>query len=152
MRNVKVPQSRIFYGVGLILFNTAGQILTLKELQSKPLIGKKSGMISFPLETVEHGETYNKTLRRLLREEIGINIDKVNMPVKCGNFMHHFDNCTVYYQIYMSMCFNDDIKCNPEDDDVVFNEWLLPDVLIEFKNTRVEVGLFLKKCLDDDFA
>ena len=69
MKNLK----KIITGVGLILANPIGEIAVVREKTSKPAVGKVAGMFTFPLETVEEGESPEKgTLKRLIREEIGV--------------------------------------------------------------------------------
>lgn len=56
----------------LLLFNQKGQLWCVKELQSKPEIGKISGSkdYSFPWETAEPGERQLRTVHRLIVEEV----------------------------------------------------------------------------------
>jgi len=57
-------------GVALILSNPRGEVLLLKELQTKPHLGKYEGMLSPPMETCLEGETNPSTLDRLVEEEL----------------------------------------------------------------------------------
>lgn len=58
--------------VALLLFNPLGQLWCVRELQSKPEIGKIVGSkdYSFPWETVEADERQLRTVHRLIVEEI----------------------------------------------------------------------------------
>ncbi|MEP7162613.1 MAG: hypothetical protein ABI747_02515 [Candidatus Moraniibacteriota bacterium] len=62
----------IVRSVPLVLFNGDGKVFCLRELVSKPDIGKIVGSkdYSVPWETQEVGEEDGDTLRRLLREEV----------------------------------------------------------------------------------
>lgn len=57
--------------VALLIVSPAGRIFCLEELQDKVQYEKYSGMISFPIETIEDGEDREHALERLLREEVG---------------------------------------------------------------------------------
>lgn len=58
--------------VALVIYNDAGEIFTIQELQKKPQFWKIPGMMdySFPWETQEPGESDEATLRRVRREEV----------------------------------------------------------------------------------
>lgn len=57
-------------GVGLLLFAPDMSLYVVEELKSKPQIGKKAGMFSFPLETREDKDrTLTDTIWRLVEEE-----------------------------------------------------------------------------------
>lgn len=58
-------------GVALIVENPEGEILVLRELKSKPWLGKWAGMYSIPMETIKTSESDKETLQRLRREELG---------------------------------------------------------------------------------
>ncbi len=142
-------------GVGLILLCQRGQdILTIKELTSKPGIHKKAGMISFPLETVNEGEDVRAALQRLLVEEIGIRENQITAPDVCGIFTHVFDTCIVHYTMYMAQCKNGNIVHQPEDDDIVIHGWMRPSDLMDLKQSqkRIEVSLFLDECFNNGRA
>lgn len=57
-------------GVALILTNPVGDILILRELRSKPHLGKLEGMLSVPMETSLSSEAAVSTLWRLHEEEL----------------------------------------------------------------------------------
>lgn len=50
------------------------RVLTIEELQTKRSTNKIAGMRSIPMETVEPGESYEDALRRLLEEEVMIEL------------------------------------------------------------------------------
>lgn len=76
------------HSVGLILFDAEGRMYCVRELQSKPEIGKVVGTkdYSFPWETQESDERILRTLHRLIVEEIDAT-DQVQMqfPVEIGS-------------------------------------------------------------------
>lgn len=47
-------------------FNTRQKNLVIEEMKDKPILEKKAGMLSFPMETMEKKETPEATLERLL--------------------------------------------------------------------------------------
>lgn len=57
-------------GVALIIENPLGEILVLQELEEKSRLGKKKGMFSIPMETVEQAESDVAALKRLIDEEL----------------------------------------------------------------------------------
>lgn len=57
-------------GVALVVASSRGHILVLQELQSKPHLGKYSGMYSVPMETSNPEESDESALKRLLSEEL----------------------------------------------------------------------------------
>ena len=75
------------HSVALLLFD-ASRVYCVRELQSKPEIGKIVGVrdYSFPWETQEPGERYLRTLHRLIVEEIDAT-DRMEMsfPVEIGS-------------------------------------------------------------------
>jgi hypothetical protein len=70
-------------GVGLILYRVDDQgrmrIRVVRETRAKPLIRKKAGMLSFPLETQETQDEGSIiwTMRRCAGEELGISLDQM---------------------------------------------------------------------------
>ncbi len=134
--------------VGLILLCRHGShILTIEERKDKPAIEKKAGMVSFPLETLEDGESYDDALRRLLKEEIGIAYNNITLPGQCGVFSRQFESGIIaHYVIYMSQC-RGTIRYDPHDDDVVFHGWLRPHDLETYPCIRIEVRHFLDVCM-----
>lgn len=57
-------------GVALIVSNPRGEVLIVRELESKPHIGKYAGMFSPPMETSQDGEPDCLALARLVDEEL----------------------------------------------------------------------------------
>ena len=132
--------TEIFYGVGLILRNREGRIFTIKELKAKPIIQKDVGMISFPLETVECGESYDDALTRLIYEEMGCReINGFRITDKCY-FFRRFADCAVYYCIYSADCHCGNVVFHPSDTDIVFNGWIHPNDIHKLDSVRVEMA------------
>ncbi|MBP9801827.1 MAG: hypothetical protein KBC83_04150 [Candidatus Moranbacteria bacterium] len=72
-----VDNKLVVTGVGLILCTQSPQgiqIMVIREIKEKPLIGKRAGMLSFPLETQEAADEGSviQTMQRCGREELGI--------------------------------------------------------------------------------
>ena len=57
-------------GVALIVSDPLGEVLIVRELESKPHIGKCAGMFSPPMETSHNGEPDCLALARLVDEEL----------------------------------------------------------------------------------
>jgi len=57
-------------GVALVVQNLQGQILVLQEYETKPHFGKRCGMFSIPMETVEPGESDPCAMVRLVADEL----------------------------------------------------------------------------------
>ena len=57
-------------GVALIVSNPRGEILIIQELQTKPHLGKYTGMFSPPMETSRERERDCSTIVRLIDEEL----------------------------------------------------------------------------------
>jgi len=113
-------------GVGLILIaETTGRLLILRELKSKPEIEKEAGMISFPLETVKNGEAKETALQRLIFEEIGIDL-QIN-PTFFGGIFSIVQNA----QTVAAYAFCEkEFKPHPTDNDIEYFGWLLPQELM----------------------
>lgn len=57
-------------GLGLLIFNSKGELFVIRELKAKPQYSKKAGMLSFPLETIEPFDNSDfETAIRLIKEE-----------------------------------------------------------------------------------
>lgn len=128
-------------GVGLIIKSKkTGRILTLKELKDKPAIEKKSGMISFPLETMKSGERKEETAKRLMIEEIGMLIEG-NIIFFGGDFFIVKNARTLAAFIY---CEEEFIP-RPTDTDVEFFGWMN---LNELMNPKAFVRKEVRPVLD----
>lgn len=57
-------------GVALFIRNPSGDILILRELETKPHLGKYAGMYSIPMETSRPGEPEPMALARMIAEEL----------------------------------------------------------------------------------
>lgn len=63
-----VPRVR---GVALIIEHpSSGHILTLREMEDKPWLGKLAGMRSIPMETLRDSESHDEAIQRLIHEEL----------------------------------------------------------------------------------
>lgn len=60
-------------GVGALIVESGNQdrsFLVIQELRSNQRTNKLAGMLSLPMETMEEGENYVQSLRRLFKEEV----------------------------------------------------------------------------------
>jgi 8-oxo-dGTP pyrophosphatase MutT (NUDIX family) len=136
-------------GVGLILIaEETGRILVLKELKSKPIIQKQAGMLSFPLETVKKGEGKYDAVKRLLLEEVGVDISIISLgPIFFGGTMEIFTQIAYTIQAY-ALC-KQEFVVTPNDTDIEFYGWMNPKDLLKCQFIRAEVppiiNLFLSK-------
>lgn len=123
-------------GVGLLLFSEKGRILVLKELISKPVIQKRKGMLSFPLETLEDSESPKEGVQRLIHEEIG-NVSILDIK-EFGTFEFYHPTCHVTIHAF-SGSTNEEFTANPTDSDVTHHDWMSPQILIKESEIRLEV-------------
>lgn len=123
-------------GVGVLLFAPSGRILVMKELVSKPSIGKEAGMISFPLETMRPGESREDTVVRLLFEEIGRSDLRIT-PIFFGGEMHIVSNAVTL--ACFALLLEGEFEVFPQDNDVIFHEWMYPADLKKYVPIRKEV-------------
>ncbi|MFH0952203.1 MAG: NUDIX hydrolase [Patescibacteria group bacterium] len=112
-------------GIGLILVNSEGKILVLEELKDKPIVEKKAGMLSFPLETLEPPETPDETVRRLIKEELGDNIIVTN--IRFVGAFHVIDFALTLG--YAADCNNKIEDFQPWSDDIKIRGWLSSEEL-----------------------
>lgn len=134
---------KIVSSVGLILFDWAGRLLLLRELESKLHYGKVAGMLSVPIKTVEQGEVSSQTLRRLLIDEIGVpvhgRIDFFNrLYIKLN------DAYTESIFVYFGVC-KSSFVAQPRDANIEHFGWMLPRDIIDLNHgqTRLEVDKIL---------
>jgi hypothetical protein len=133
--------------VALLLFARGTfKLLVLEELKGKPEIAKIVGMFSFPLETMEFGETPYETLGRLLEEEIG-RIQGIEIlghfavlefpPVPKKEILGY----TVY--CYLGTTAKP-FEAHPGDTDILYKGWMTPSQLIRQPSIRREVRPILR--------
>jgi len=132
-------------GVGFLLFhfiNGSPKIFVIRELKDKPVLRKKAGMLSFPLETFKDNDhNHLGTIVRLLEEEVGIALSEVEI---LGVFSERFnlipgrkDIETVYgYGLFLGDPCREFI---PDDDDIVFAGWMTLAEILQHP-IRVEVA------------
>ncbi len=128
---------KIVRSVGLILFDSVGRVLLVKELESKIHYGKVAGMITVPIETIKNGENRVQALRRLLKEEIG---EQIEGPI---SFYEEFlirlnDAFTERLYVYKSACKNSFIA-HPNDTDIEHFGWMLPQEIYKFSPGRIRL-------------
>ena len=149
---MRIAQNAI--GVGFLLFTLVDGFLklyTVRELKDKPEILKKSGMISFPIETFDPKLDKNEgdTIIRLIKEEIGFPIHQIK---KFGIVPRNFfllpdrkDIKTVYgYGLFTG---NSDDTPTPSDSDIVFSGWKTTGELLSLPRIRIETDPILKDFL-----
>lgn len=132
-------------GVGLIVYAySTRRILTMEELRDKPSVRKKAGMFSFPFETVEDGEIYLETAKRLIQEEIGVDI-----PGQIVFFCKPFTIIPGTQTVAACIFVKEEFDVCPQDDDVKYNGWLsVSDLMDEESFVRVETRPVLKKFVE----
>ncbi len=132
-------------GVGLILFAPDKRILAIEELVDKPILEKKARMISFPMETMEKGETPEMTLGRLLYEEVfgdksfhGVNLT-VPKIIRCNHFSFCKGRVRTMLITYTARTESKFIP-EPLDKDVSFYGWETIDNLMKTGRLRIEAS------------
>lgn len=130
---------KIVSAVGLLLFDFSGKMLLLKELQSKIHYCKLAGMLSFPIETIENGETNDQALARLVIEEVGVPI-----PATLSFFEEFLirlnGTFTERLYVYSGVCKKSFIA-HPTDTDIEFYGWMLPRKMLELSRDQIRVEM-----------
>jgi ADP-ribose pyrophosphatase YjhB (NUDIX family) len=133
-------------GVALLLFSNRGHILTNRELESKPLIRKQSGMIAPPMETLELDEHPNEGVLRLTDEEIGVEfVSAIRELRPFGSFSFEHPECRVLIHAYSAFADYEFIS-RPTDHDVEHYEWLSRETLLSHPLKRIEVQQIVTGC------
>jgi ADP-ribose pyrophosphatase YjhB (NUDIX family) len=133
-------------GVALLLFSNRGHILTNRELESKPLIRKRSGMIAPPMETLEPNEHPDAGVIRLTNEEIGAEFSSaISQLQPFGNFSFEHPECRVVIHAYTAVTKHEFVSA-PADHDVVYYNWLTREALLSHPQKRIEVHPIVTGC------
>jgi hypothetical protein len=141
---------KIVRGIGLILVaNGTGRIYTIRELVAKPMIGKEAGMISFPLETIERGETCCDTIRRMVDEEItGCSFEQISGLFISPNLLMLVPGVCAH--VAWGYC-DREFTSVPRDPEVVHYGWCSCADLISQKSfVRIETRPSLEIFLDEE--
>lgn len=132
-------------GIGLLLFS-GHQIMTVRELEDKPLVLKRRGMLSFPLETVKGTDrSHRNTVMRLLKEELGIfstEVEFEGMAPKEFRLIPGMNNIHTLYGI-ARFVGNPHRTFSPEDTDIEIVGWKSPAELLNENLLRIEVAPIL---------
>lgn len=137
-------------GVGFLLFsiiNGVPRLFVVEELKDKPEIHKKSGMLSFPLETFKESDGgYLQTLHRLFEEEIGITKDQVEIRRLIPNNFYLIPGRCDIATVYGFGLFLGDPKgeFEPIDNDILFAGWYSCEGLIKHPLIRVETAPIIR--------
>jgi hypothetical protein len=127
-------------GVGFMLFtpiNGVNKLFTVRELKDKPAFDKKSGEITFPMETKEQRDQNLKAVfKRLVEEEIGIsfngNMRIVHISKEEFRPIPGRKDVLVFYGI--GKFYGDpNQKFQPRDDDVIFSGWRTVEEMLSGK-------------------
>jgi hypothetical protein len=130
---------KIVSGVGLMLFDFSGKMLLLKELQSKVHYCKLAGMLSFPIETIEDGETSDQALERLIVEEVGVPIPATLSFFE--DFLIRLNGTfTEKLYVYSGVCAKSFIA-RPTDTDIEYYGWMLPRKILELPRGQIRVEM-----------
>jgi hypothetical protein len=74
--------SRVIRGVALVITNPGGEVMTIRENETKPYLGKYAGMHSIPMETKRASEPDSQALARLVTEELPGFSDRIQIIEK----------------------------------------------------------------------
>ena len=108
--------------VGLILVNTRGEILILRERNLKPHLHKFDGMRSIPLETVRSTETLEHAVHRLVQEELpGLSVPEFEFQ---GMYWTPCPTPNVWSWIYTAQ--TDSFELPAVGDEVDQHSWVEP--------------------------
>ncbi|MBI2439293.1 MAG: NUDIX hydrolase [Candidatus Moranbacteria bacterium] len=129
-------------GVGFILSSVVDKetkFLVIEELRDNEEIFKKSGMISFPLETMEEGESPKETIFRLLEEELGIASHEVEISEIPGQKFRFFPGKNIVTRYGYGFLLGDPYRAfTPKDTDIRIRGWMSIEELRGYGNVRVE--------------
>lgn len=112
--------------VALLIFSSPkGRIFCLEELQSKPQYEKRSGMLSFPIETIKEkdGESRDEALERLLREEVGYSLS-LSDPDFLGEVCMEFSSGEKSKIFCYTVFSPEEFQGCPSDTDIRFFGWM----------------------------
>jgi hypothetical protein len=133
-------------GFGLLLFcivDKQPKMAIIEELRDKPLIHKKAGMKSFPLETVDEHCDKNPedTIRRLLGEELGLDFKNVIFEITEKEFhlIPNQRNITTRYA-FGFVKGKELPTIEPQDTDITFFDWMSIEELLSQEMLRLEVA------------
>ncbi len=122
--------------VALLIVSPAGRIFCLEELQDKVQYEKYSGMISFPIETIEDGEDREHALERLLREEVGSFLF-LSDPDFLGEVDMDFSTGRKSRIFCYSVLSPEEFRGNPSDTDIRFFGWKSVEEIVSLgENSR----------------
>lgn len=110
------------YGAALAVYcRSTHRFLLLTELEDKPKVLKKQGMLGFPTETREpYDDTVRATISRLLVEEIGVR----NIGADVYLRLHPADTFAHAIPVYVAWTIVDtEFRANPRDTDVQHAGW-----------------------------
>ncbi|MDP3965082.1 MAG: NUDIX hydrolase [bacterium] len=132
-------------GVGLLLFNQEGKIMVVRELRDKPVILKRAGMLSFPLETwkPQIDRDFSDTLRRLMEEELGGEFPCEDLRLFGVWSVIPLTVTIVFTARY---CGRTDAKFTSKDSDVEVVGWVSPPDLLQ-NSVRREVAPVMDELL-----
>ena len=66
-----VPGSYAVWGAAMLVFDSRGRIVLVRELEGRPEVGKQPGMRSIPMGERRPGEFFGRTAEREFLEETG---------------------------------------------------------------------------------
>lgn len=147
---------KVIVGVGFLMFTLKQipRLFVVRELNDKPVISKRSGMLSFPLETMKQVDdgTAENTIRRLIEEEIGVDqalVKILGVEQKRFKLIPGRDDVeTVYgYGLFLG---DPEHEFSPSDTDIVFAGWKTPEELL-YSFTRVETAPILTHFQENHF-
>lgn len=108
--------------VALLIISPLGRIFCLEELQDKVQYEKCAGMISFPIETIEEGESKENALERLLTEEVGSFLF-LSDPDFLGEVDMDFSTGRKSRIFCYGVLSPEEFRGNPSDTDIRFFGW-----------------------------
>ena len=119
------------YGAALAVYcRTTKRFLMLTELEDKPKIFKKSGMLGFPTETKDTEDpTVRGTIKRLLREEIGVEEMEGDVYLRLAPATHFPHGVPVYIAWTI---VEREFVTEPNDTDVQHAGWYSIDEIQSF--------------------
>jgi len=115
-------------GVALIIKHPeTEQILTLRENEDKPWLGKLAGMWSTPMETIHDGEAHDATIRRLIHEELS------DMPMSLfGNRIGAYLIVPgIWATLYTAHSATADLTAIADNNEVNSHAWVHPKEALE---------------------
>ena len=131
---------RVIMAVGVIIMTNDGKVLIVQETRDKPAADRMAGDWTFPVETLEKGESLVEGVSRLIFEEVGdikygfspkrdwigdYNVNSLEKPVWGRVYLLHVEGMAEEFTGLRSV-----------NDEVINHRWVLPRALRTYSRRK----------------